>query len=65
LAETKEIILGWNFCVSVTMADLVHVCSVAVYMERVVGHDSALCVQNGKENWRYYKNLKEGISITY
>jgi len=47
------------------MADLVHVCSVAVYMERVVGHDSALCVQNGKENWRYYKNLKEGISITY
>jgi len=43
-AETKKIVLGWSFCVSVTCAsvtvpDLVHVCSVAVDMERMVGHD--------------------------
>ena len=55
-AQTTEITFGWSFCVSVTTPDLVHVFSVAVDVECMVGHDSALCVQNGKENWRYYKN---------
>jgi len=58
-AETNEIIFGWSFCVSVTMPGLVHVFSVAVDMERMVGHDSALCAHNGKDNWRYYKNIKK------
>jgi hypothetical protein len=47
------------------MPDLVHVCLAAVDMENMVGHESALCAQNGKVNWRYYNNLKMGISITY
>ena len=41
------------------MPGLVHVFSVAVDMERMVGHDSALCAHNGKDNWRYYKNIKK------
>jgi len=49
-AQTNEIILCWRFCISVTMPDFVHVCSVAVDMERMVRHDSALRVKNGKEN---------------